>query len=189
MTTTTTADTPTATKPATTNSPAENGDGCGSVAVTVSPAPLNIAAETQTLAAAAKGETGGCAYFLGIARGGEVAAMTLEHYPGMTERALENIARRACEKWKLHNARIVHRVGRILPGEAIVFVGAAAAHRSAAFEACRFMTDFLKTRAPFWKKEETVDGGSRWVQSSACDEDAAREWEQKNDGDAKGIKP
>ena len=103
--------------------------------------------------------------------------MTLEHYPGMTERALCDIAARARERWQLSAARIVHRVGRMKPGEAVVFVGAAARHRAAAFDACRYMADFLKTRAPFWKKEETANG-ERWVRARQSDEDALAQWRQ-----------
>jgi len=111
---------------------------------------------------------GGIASFVGIVRVGSdparrVAALTLEHYPGMTEKALERIAAEAEARWALTGCTIIHRIGRLLPGENIVFVGAASAHRAAALEACGFLIDWLKTGAPFWKAEEFEDGGREWV--------------------------
>jgi molybdopterin synthase catalytic subunit len=102
--------------------------------------------------------------------------MTLEHYPGMTEQALAEIVAQARGRWELHRVRVIHRVGRLLPGERIVFVGVASGHRGAAFAACEFIMDFLKTRAPFWKKEETPAGG-RWVDARESDDHAARRWQ------------
>src|SRR5690242_16926067 len=99
---------------------------------------------------------GAVASFVGVVRGGEedeIVAMTLEHYPGMTERALMEILQQAQQRWDVVAARVIHRVGRLLPGEQIVFVGVASRHRGEAFAACEFIMDFLKTRAPFWKKE------------------------------------
>lgn len=119
---------------------------------------------------------GAAAYFVGRVRGGEVQAMTLEHYPAMTEAALAQIAQDAAARWPLAAAHIIHRVGRLLPGEVIVFVGALSPHRAAAFSACAYMTDYLKTAAPFWKKEETA-AGSRWVTARAEDDDARRRWQ------------
>ncbi len=144
---------------------------------------MDIAAEVAALSAGGKGgksgeagKTGGSAFFVGTVRGdGGVLAMTLEHYPGMTERALADIARRAKQQWRLTAARISHRVGKMQPGDAIVFVGAAAAHRRAAFDACRQMTDLLKTRAPFWKKEQTAKG-ERWVAAKQSDLTMAAKW-------------
>jgi len=109
---------------------------------------------------------GATASFVGTMRdfnqGDRVQAMWLEHYPGMTEKSLESIGREAVERWQLLDALIVHRVGHITPGEPIVLLAVWAAHRAEAFEACRYLIEELKTRAPFWKKE-TLDDGERWV--------------------------
>jgi molybdopterin synthase catalytic subunit len=104
-----------------------------------------------------------------------VQAMTLEHYPGMTEQALSEIIATARSRWELRRVRVIHRIGRLLPGERIVFVGVAASHRGAAFAACEFIMDYLKTRAPFWKKEETP-AGAHWVDARETDEQAAQRW-------------
>jgi molybdopterin synthase catalytic subunit len=101
--------------------------------------------------------------------------MYLEHYPGMTERALEQIANEAGERWQLEGLKVVHRVGEIRPEEPIVLVVVAARHRGEAFRACEFVIDYLKTRAPFWKKEATT-GGERWVSARASDNDAEQRW-------------
>jgi molybdopterin synthase catalytic subunit len=123
---------------------------------------------------------GGVASFIGLMRdeaGGEqVNAMTLEHYPGMTERELERIEAEANRRWPLLASLVIHRYGRIEPGERIVLVVTASAHRKAAFEACEFLIDYLKTKAPFWKQEETPQG-SRWVAAEARDDAAAARWE------------
>jgi molybdopterin synthase catalytic subunit len=117
--------------------------------------------------------------FVGYVRdfndGQDVAGMLLEHYPGMTEKALQKIIDEARERWPLLQADVLHRVGRLEPGEPIVFVGVASAHRQAAFEACHFIIDFLKTRAPFWKQERTPDG-PRWVDARDSDTNAADRW-------------
>lgn len=117
--------------------------------------------------------------FVGYVRdfnaGREVAGMFLEHYPGMTHKALGKIAEEAQGRWPLLKLEILHRVGALEPGEPIVFVGVASAHRQAAFEACDFVMDYLKTRAPFWKKEQTVEG-PRWVEGRASDHAAAQRW-------------
>lgn len=120
-------------------------------------------------------QVGALASFVGLVRGGGIRAMSLEHYPGMTERALQTIETEACQRWHLHAVRVIHRVGRLLPGERIVFVGVAGAHRGEAFAACEFIMDYLKTRAPFWKKEET-DTGARWVDARESDDTAAARW-------------
>lgn len=118
--------------------------------------------------------------FVGYVRdfndGLEVRGMLLEHYPGMTEKALEKIVVEAAQRWPLLKLDILHRVGELAPGEPIVFVGVASAHRQAAFQACDFVMDYLKTRAPFWKKESTEEG-PRWVQGRESDEQAAQRWE------------
>jgi molybdopterin synthase catalytic subunit len=124
---------------------------------------------------------GGIASFIGIVRVGRdpakrVSALTLEHYPEMTEKALERIAVVAEGKWALTGCTIIHRVGRLLPGENIVFVGAASSHREAALQATAFLIDWLKTSAPFWKAEEYEAGGREWVEAKAKDEAASASW-------------
>ena len=123
---------------------------------------------------------GGTVMFLGTVRdlsdGSEVNAMTLEHYPGMTERALEEIDAEAHRRWPLDATLVIHRHGRLEPGEDIVLVIAASAHREAAFEACHFLIDWLKTKAPFWKLEEN-DQGASWVAAKDSDDDAAQRWD------------
>ena len=113
-------------------------------------------------------------------RGGEVRRMFLEHYPDMTEQALSDIAAAAAARWALLKIRVIHRVGTLSPGEDIVFVGVCAAHRAAAFSACEYVTDYLKSRAPFWKKETLADG-ERWVAAAAPDEAALRRWENPDE--------
>ncbi len=117
--------------------------------------------------------------FTGVVRGhddgADISAMTLEHYPGMTEQALADIAREALTRWPLRGVRVIHRFGRLEPGEDIVLVITAADHRADAFAAAEFLMDWLKTRAPFWKLEETADG-SRWVEAKQADDEAAARW-------------
>jgi len=124
---------------------------------------------------------GGVASFIGlvrdVARGESIGAMTLEHYPGMTERQLEAIEAEARQRWPLDAVLIVHRYGRLEPGDRIVLVATASAHREAAFASCQFLTDWLKTKAPFWKLEETPEG-ARWVEAEASDDAAAQRWTQ-----------
>ena len=105
----------------------------------------------------------------------DVTALTLEHYPGMTESALDNIIQQACERWPLQDVRVIHRIGRLTPGDPIVLVATASAHRLAAFDACAFIMDYLKTQAPFWKKENT-DYGDYWVSARESDQNAAARW-------------
>lgn len=125
--------------------------------------------------------TGALATFTGLVRdlnqGDEVRAIFLEHYPGMTEKALRGIAQEAAGRWSLLGIRIVHRIGRLQPSERIVMVSVASMHRKDALRACDFLMDCLKTRAPFWKKESTRDG-SRWVAARSSDEAAARAWSE-----------
>ncbi|HUB98177.1 MAG TPA: molybdenum cofactor biosynthesis protein MoaE [Stellaceae bacterium] len=122
---------------------------------------------------------GGIVSFVGVVREGtgseRVTAMTLEHYPGMTESALEAIEAEARRRWSLEASLIIHRHGRLEPGERIVLVITASSHRAAAFEACEFLVDWLKTKAPFWKLE-TTPAGERWVDAQASDDDAAERW-------------
>lgn len=133
------------------------------------------------LEALTRGKTGigGVTSFVGLVRdmAGDkhIGAMTLEHYPGMTERRLAAIEEEARRRWPLDAVLIIHRYGRLEPGERIVLVAAASAHRQAAFDACQFLIDWLKTEAPFWKLEETPEG-PRWVDAQASDDEAARRW-------------
>jgi molybdopterin synthase catalytic subunit len=117
--------------------------------------------------------------FLGTVRdmneGANVAAMELEHYPGMTEQAIETIVEQACQRWPLFGARVIHRVGPLLPLDQIVLVVCTAAHRGDAFAACEFIIDYLKTEAPLWKKEQTPDG-ARWVDARVTDDTARQKW-------------
>jgi molybdopterin synthase catalytic subunit len=123
-------------------------------------------AELERLRVSLQGRAGAVVSFIGLVRelneGDAVTGMTLEHYPGMTEKALAAIAAEATDRWKLNDAVIIHRVGPLAPNDRIVFVVAASAHRMDAFRACEFMIDALKTKAPFWKKE-TTPHGTRWV--------------------------
>ena len=122
---------------------------------------------------------GAIASFVGVVRdlneGADVAEMTLEHYPGMTEKALEKIVGEARARWDIYDALVVHRVGTLRPTDQIVLVVVASAHRGEAFQACEFLMDYLKTRAPFWKKEKTPEGG-RWVDARTADDVAADRW-------------
>jgi len=118
--------------------------------------------------------------FVGTVRdlndGAQVAAMELEHYPGMTEKSLEDIAAQARARWPLYGTLVIHRVGPLLPLDQIVLVACSAAHRGDAFAACEFIMDYLKTDAPFWKKEQTPDG-ARWVDARVTDDTAKARWE------------
>ncbi len=121
---------------------------------------------------------GGVASFIGLVRdmGGGGGAMTLEHYPEMTEKKLAEIEAEAQARWPLDACLIIHRYGRLEPGDRIVMVATASAHRSAALAACEFLIDWLKTKAPFWKLEET-EAGARWVEARDSDDHAAERWE------------
>ncbi|MBT9567329.1 MAG: molybdopterin synthase catalytic subunit MoaE [Thiobacillus sp.] len=124
-------------------------------------------------------DIGAIASFVGLARdmneGSGVRAMTLEHYPGMTEKSLAAVVDDASTRWALLGVTVIHRVGRLLPGDPIVLVAVASSHRGEAFAACEFIMDALKTRAPFWKKEETPEG-ERWVEARASDDAAEARW-------------
>ena len=125
-------------------------------------------------------QAGAIASFTGLVRVNneqrDVCVLDLEHYPGMTERSIQNIVDEARQRWKLLGVRVVHRIGRLRPGEQIVYVGVSCSHRGDAFSACEFIMDYLKTRAPFWKKESTA-AGEHWVESRDSDSTAARRWE------------
>ncbi|MCO7521559.1 MULTISPECIES: molybdopterin synthase catalytic subunit MoaE [unclassified Pseudomonas] len=149
------------------------------MSVRVQEAAFDPGLEVNAMHAANVG-VGAVASFVGYVRdfndGLEVAGMFLEHYPGMTEKALHKIVVEAQARWPLLKVEVLHRVGALEPGEPIVFVGVASAHRQAAFDACNFIMDYLKTRAPFWKKENTQQG-QRWVEGKQSDQDAAGRWE------------
>ncbi len=125
-------------------------------------------------------EVGALVSFLGLMRdfnqGDDVRRMSLEHYPGMTERALSEILAQAKARWPLQAVRVIHRVGALQPEEPIVLVLVASAHRGEAFRACEFIIDYLKTRAPFWKRETLSDGSDRWVEGRTSDIDSAERW-------------
>ena len=124
-------------------------------------------------------KVGAVASFVGVVRdvndGAGVATLTLEHYPGMTEKALNGIVEQARSRWEVLDCTVIHRFGKLEPTDQIVFVAVASGHRGDAFAACEFIMDFLKTQAPFWKKEETPEGG-RWVEAKASDDSAAERW-------------
>ncbi|WP_174274511.1 molybdenum cofactor biosynthesis protein MoaE [Sphingomonas bacterium] len=121
---------------------------------------------------------GGVASFTGIVRGeGDLVELMLEHHPAMTASAMREIADRAAQRWPLLGVILVHRYGALVPGDRIVFVGVAARHRAAALESCAFLIDWLKTRAPFWKRERFADGRTRWIEPRAEDDRAAARWE------------
>lgn len=151
------------------------------MSVSVQAADFDVGAE---MAALSQGDpdVGAVASFVGLVRGDRagkegnaVSAMTLEHYPGMTEQALEDIVTEAQARWRCDHVRVIHRFGRLGVGDQIVFVGVASRHRGDAFAACEFIMDFLKTRAPFWKREETPEG-ARWVDARDSDDSAAARW-------------
>ncbi len=140
--------------------------------------PFDVGDEYAALKAQRK-DVGGFALFVGSVRdvsgGADVSAMTLEHYPGMTELALTDIEAEARKRWSLQEVLIIHRHGKLLPGEDIVLVITASAHREVAFAACEFLMDWLKTKAPFWKLEEG-ETGTRWVEAKASDDAATARW-------------
>ena len=132
---------------------------------------FDLSSETRNLSRAAG--VGAVASFVGIVRD---VHMTLEHYPGMTENALRKIAEEAGTRWKVLDCTVIHRFGELAPHDQIVLVAVASAHRGDAFAACEFIMDYLKTQAPFWKKEHRPDGAA-WVEAKASDDDAAGRWE------------
>ena len=145
--------------------------------VVVQEAPFDFGAEAQCFAEG-RSEMGAVVTFTGIVRDTGTArleAMEIEHYPGMTESALTQIAQDATARWSLGDALVIHRFGRLVPGEMIMMVATAARHRADAFEAAEFLMDYLKSRAPFWKREITADGVF-WVAAKETDEDALARW-------------
>ncbi len=162
------------------------------MAVRVQREDFDVGAELAALSAADHG-IGGVACFVGLVRdlagAAPVSALTLEHYPGMTERELARIEAEAHRRWPLAATLIIHRVGRLEAGDRIVLAAAASAHREPAFRACEFLVDWLKTRAPFWKSE-TVPGGERWVAARPEDAAAAARWQGGGaGGGVPGLKP
>lgn len=147
--------------------------------ITVQTAAFDLATEEACLQAHA-GNAGAIVTFKGMVRGNDyaqpLAALHLEHYPGVTEAEIARLAQEAARRWPMTACRIIHRVGRLTPGEGIVLVMVSSAHRRAAFDAAEFLMDYLKTEAPFWKKEEWADGRQEWVEASASDSDARNRW-------------
>lgn len=146
--------------------------------VSVQPEDFDTGHELQQLKAATP-QAGALVNFVGLVReisaSGQLSEMVIEHYPGMTEKALQHIAQQAAERWPLLGVRMIHRVGTLPAQSQIVLVATTSLHRQAAFEACAFMMDYLKTEAPFWKKE-IGDFGEHWVEARASDEQAKQQW-------------
>jgi len=149
---------------------------------------FDAAAETAALTRS-RADVGAVVTFTGICRGAEegrsLAAMTLEHYPGMAEAEIGRHVEEARRRWPLMGVTVIHRYGRLVPGDNIVLVVTASAHRAAAFAAAEFLMDYLKTRAPFWKKEEWADGAN-WVDAKNADDAAAERWREPRSSDAAG---
>ena len=146
--------------------------------VSIQIADFDLSAEIAALREGDDGVGAVCS-FVGTVRGGgsgpAVSAMELEHYPGMTEKSIEAMADEAVKRFDIRGVRIIHRVGRLLPGEQIVMVAVTSSHRGQSFQACEFLMDYLKTQAPFWKKEETPDG-AHWVDARTTDDAALARW-------------
>jgi molybdopterin synthase catalytic subunit len=140
---------------------------------------FDLGAEVKAIAKNAK--IGAVASFIGLVRdineGAKVGSMTLEHYPGMTEKALAAIVEEAKGRWEILDCTVIHRYGELKPTDQIVLVVVASSHRGDAFAACEFLMDYLKTKAPFWKKEQTPEGG-RWVEARGSDDSAAERWKK-----------
>ncbi|KMV32007.1 molybdopterin synthase catalytic subunit MoaE [Photobacterium swingsii] len=147
--------------------------------ISVQEADFSVAEEYERLAQGTS--AGAVVTFIGKVRdfnqGDDVTGLSLEHYPGMTEKSLEKIVEQANARWPLLATRVIHRVGDLELGDQIVFVGVSSAHRGAAFQACEFIMDYLKTQAPFWKKERTTEA-TRWVDARDTDTSAADRWNQ-----------
>ncbi|MBU3725347.1 MAG: molybdopterin synthase catalytic subunit MoaE [Burkholderiaceae bacterium] len=157
--------------------------------VRIQPEAFDVGVELRQLRQRSDGgwdtRVGAVASFVGTVRdlneGDAVSTLTLEHYPGMTESSIQEILDQAKARWPLFNARVIHRIGTLAPADEIVWVGVTSGHREAALEACAFIMDFLKSRAPFWKKEST-GSGDRWVSARQKDEDALKQWGPAADG-------
>jgi molybdopterin synthase catalytic subunit len=150
------------------------------LAVRVQSDDFDVATEIEALTQA-RTDVGAVVTFTGIVRGSaggrELISMTLEHYPGMTEAELEAVEKDAHQRWPLQASLIIHRIGELRPGANIVLVVTASPHRHAAFQAAEFLMDFLKTRAPFWKKETFSDGAAEWVDARETDDEALQRWQ------------
>ncbi len=170
------------------NNPSDtDGQRNSPIAVRVEQADFNVGQELAEARQRAGARLGGYASFVGLVRGADSAdgdaegadsnklTLTLEHYPGMTERSIEVIAATACERWAILDLVVIHRVGRLSVGEQIVFVGVCSSHRPDAFAACEFVMDYLKTDAVFWKLEEDGEG-RRWIDSTDSDHDRQQRW-------------
>ena len=159
--------------------------GAATGKVTVQQADFDPALEYQQLRDSGT-STGAIATFTGLVRDfgdrSDVEGLYLEHYPGMTEKVIEDLVTDASTRWDIHRARVIHRVGHLGLGDQIVFVGISSSHRSDAFAACEFIMDALKTSAPFWKKEITAEGG-HWVEQKASDRERSSQWQQDPDRD------
>ncbi|WP_321784070.1 molybdenum cofactor biosynthesis protein MoaE [Paraburkholderia sp. J94] len=164
--------------PLATDTPTPAGGIAAGFEVRVQHAPIDVVAEVSPIMR--NPNVGAVVDFIGIVRNNgdcdDIVALELEHYPGMTEHSLWSIVEEAAARWSLDAVKIVHRVGRIALGHAVVFVVVASPHRAAAFEACEFIMDFLKTHAPFWKKEINRDGNAHWVEAKTHDEQAMLRW-------------
>jgi molybdopterin synthase catalytic subunit len=149
--------------------------------ITVQQADYDLGREESALASQAP-DAGAVVAFQGRVRGHDgpvpLSALHLEHYPGVTEAEIARIAAIAARRWPLLACRVIHRVGRLAPGDAIVLVLVASSHRRAAFAAAEFLMDYLKTEAPFWKREEFADGTQHWVEARGADQDACQRWQQ-----------
>jgi molybdopterin synthase catalytic subunit len=150
------------------------------VTVRIQEADFDLGSELAALRAG-DARVGALASFVGLVRdindGSSVSEMTLEHYPGMTEKALEEIVCEAKSRWEIYDSLVIHRVGPLRPCDQIVLVAVTSAHRGEAFAACEFIMDYLKTRAPFWKREATPEG-ARWVDARDSDDSAATRWQK-----------
>lgn len=150
--------------------------------VSIRPEPFDVAAELGRIEAMLRGSAGAVVSFSGLCRDeeGRLAALELEHYPGMAEAEIERVVDEAASRWPILAVRVIHRHGLIRPGEGIVLVITASAHRRAAFEAASFLMDYLKARAPFWKREHLADGTiGGWVEATEVDAKAAEGWSQR----------
>lgn len=149
--------------------------------VIIQEADFDIAEEVKVLRAQSS-ETGAIVTFIGLVRdisdSDKVSGLYLEHYPGMTEKSIEGIVDAAQSRWQLIGTRVIHRVGQLSPSDQIVLVAVTSQHRKDAFLACEFIMDYLKTRAPFWKKEQTTEG-ERWLETRSSDVDAASQWQNE----------
>lgn len=143
--------------------------------VSISSEPLNIASEFDSLPRSPE-STGALASFTGYVRGEGISAMSLEHYPGMTEASILETIAKAAQRWPIERARVIHRVGELKPGDPIVWVATISSHRAAAFSACEYIMDYLKVSAPLWKRERNMNGDWHWVDAKASDDARVMRW-------------